>query len=565
MKILCRSIYLLFFISFPLFGNDINLIAQSKTWKLLTQYESLSPKIVLNNFIANLNDPSAFLKANDNSHPQCLHPARFEYLIRRNIISHRAVNCIGLNKWLSNIQISKIKVVLASQFISNPASIMGHTFFKFTDETSPEYTSTAINYAARIPDTTSPLEYAYSGLFGGFMGVFSKSPYYEKVQEYSNIERRDLWEFEVDITREEIVFILKRIWELKFGTKLNYLFATENCSYMLVELINLVRPALPLTENFSTYVIPHETVKVLNKFNLIKSIKFVPSARKELIYNYNELSDNDKEELLQVIVGKKNKKLSRAQLDTYLKYFALERYKNGGKLSLEQTKKRDDALIQRSKEMASNNISLTEPQTPLDSHDPYRLSLYHLKTKSSSNGIIFNPGFHSFMDYSAGFLENSQFDFFTFDINFQKELTLRELTLTHIMNLTSFTKIDYTTSWEFFIKNINKDHCQFMSCEFSQIYFNIGFASQFNYLGIGVDYHVFSTEESILYPTINHKFFYQNSSLKLHLNSFLTYKLEMYHELQIRKYRVLKHLDLEFNLTINDQVDQYLVKAIYDY
>ena len=40
-------------------------------------------------------------------------------------------------------------------------------------------------------------------------------PYYEKIKEYSNLENRDIWEYSLEFTPDEVERMLLHLWELK--------------------------------------------------------------------------------------------------------------------------------------------------------------------------------------------------------------------------------------------------------------------------------------------------------------------------------------------------------------
>ncbi len=95
---------------------------------------------------------------------------------------------------------------------------------------------------------------------GGFPGRFSALPYYVKVQEYSNMESRDLWEYALDFTDAEMARMLANIWELD-QTHFDYYFLSENCSYHLLSLLEVARPSLHLRDAFPVQAIPTDTLK----------------------------------------------------------------------------------------------------------------------------------------------------------------------------------------------------------------------------------------------------------------------------------------------------------------
>ncbi|MBN4053178.1 DUF4105 domain-containing protein [bacterium AH-315-L15] len=50
-----------------------------------------------------------------------------------------------------------------------------------------------------MPDTENALLYVLKGFFGFLKGDFALFPYNVKVQTYSNMESRDLWECELNL------------------------------------------------------------------------------------------------------------------------------------------------------------------------------------------------------------------------------------------------------------------------------------------------------------------------------------------------------------------------------
>ncbi len=117
--------------------------------------------------------------------------------------------------------------------------------------------------------------YVSKGLFGGYRGFFRARPYYERVKKYSNIENRDIWEYQLDFTPDEIEQLVRHVWEVK-GIDFDYYFFRENCAYRLLALLDVVRPGLQLTgeNHFPVYAIPVDTVRALDDKNLIKSRAF---------------------------------------------------------------------------------------------------------------------------------------------------------------------------------------------------------------------------------------------------------------------------------------------------
>ena len=76
-----------------------------------------------------------------------------------------------------------------------------------------------------------------------FRGRFSTMPYYIKVQEYNNLESRDLWEYPLHLTRPQVDLLVRHLWELG-QTSMAYYFFNRNCSYQLLPLLEAAAPDL---------------------------------------------------------------------------------------------------------------------------------------------------------------------------------------------------------------------------------------------------------------------------------------------------------------------------------
>jgi hypothetical protein len=127
----------------------------------------------------------------------------------------------------------------------------GHTLLRVDAKDQDEKTrllAYAINYAANTNETNG-VAFAINGLFGGYPGTFSMMPYYLKVREYSDMENRDVWEYELNLSPDVVDRVLMHVWELG-PIYFDYYFFDENCSYYLLELLEAARPDMNLTGPF---------------------------------------------------------------------------------------------------------------------------------------------------------------------------------------------------------------------------------------------------------------------------------------------------------------------------
>jgi hypothetical protein len=215
--------------------------------------------------------------------PQCRFIARYQWLKQELQFDPARLPpqpCKRFYQWRASLDPHAITLVFPAAYLNNPASMYGHTLLRIDAKDQDEKTrllAYSISYAAGT-DETSGLIFAVRGLFGGYPGVFSITPYYLKVREYSDIENRDVWEYQLTLTPEEIDRLLMHVWELG-PTRFDYYFFDENCAYHLLSLLEVARPGLPLTDRFRWWAIPSDTVRaVTDQPGLLKRVVYRPAS-----------------------------------------------------------------------------------------------------------------------------------------------------------------------------------------------------------------------------------------------------------------------------------------------
>jgi hypothetical protein len=222
-------------------------------------------------------------------HPQCAFIARYHWLRERLEIDDSTLvpqPCERFDAWFEAIDPARVALVFAADYVGNPSSAFGHTLLRLDrpGEDASRLVSYAVNYAAIVGEA-NPVSYAYKGLTGGYPGYFSLLPYYEKVREYNDLESRDLWEYELDITPVEIRRMMMHLWEVG-SVPFDYYFLRENCSFRLLGLLEIARPGTRLTGGFRSHAIPTDTVRaVLEHESLLRAIDYRPSAERRLKHN----------------------------------------------------------------------------------------------------------------------------------------------------------------------------------------------------------------------------------------------------------------------------------------
>ena len=188
-------------------------------------------------------------------------------------------HCPAFEEWRATLDAEGVSLIFPTAYLNSPSSMFGHTFLRLDrrgqneDNVLLAYT---INYAADAVDTNE-LMYAYRGLFGGYAGSVTVRPYYEKVKEYTDWENRDIWEYRLNLTAEEVAQLVRHTWEVQ-PIRFDYFFIGENCSYRLLSLLDVARPGLALRLQFPWRTIPADSVRAIDAAQLTDTTRFRASA-----------------------------------------------------------------------------------------------------------------------------------------------------------------------------------------------------------------------------------------------------------------------------------------------
>jgi hypothetical protein len=226
--------------------------------------------------------------------PQCAFIARYHWLDRQLRFDPKRMArqpCKRFHEWYEALNPNGMTLIFPAASLNNPSSMYGHTLLRVDAKDQDEKTrllAYAINYAANTAETNG-IAFAINGLLGGYPGTFSIMPYYLKVREYNDMENRDVWEYELNLTPGEIDLVLMHAWELG-PAYFDYYFFDENCSYYLLELLEVARPDLDLTSEFKWWAIPSDTVREVVKKGLVRRTAYRPSNATVIRYRLELMS-----------------------------------------------------------------------------------------------------------------------------------------------------------------------------------------------------------------------------------------------------------------------------------
>jgi len=397
-------------------------------------------------------------------HPQCHFPARYIFIKKKfPEMSFKDQTCEDFTWWKNRINAKSISVIFSSYYPGNAASFFGHTFLKLNSKVDNQdsITDFALDFAAAT-DNHNFFIYAVKGLLGGYPGFFSTPTYYEKINQYAHLDSRDLWEYRINLTQAEVDWFVTHVWELKMNTYYDYYFLTENCSYMLLEALDVVRMDQNVSRSYYWYAMPIDTIRRIDQELGIAETNYRPSAKSKLVGQENILNPeqfkiylaywddkesysviNDREVLETIIANYRHKMFveqdpeKKEKINLKLRVILIHRAKLG-----EKTQARAEALL------------LEQKQDPLQSHDSFQLTSGAGQDSWRKNYFLIDWRFaiHGPDNLSYGYPAFSQMEILSLQLKYyakSEKFRLDSLKFIEIMSVNNFRFRDPSFSWGF--------------------------------------------------------------------------------------------------------------------
>lgn len=394
---------------------------------------------------------------------QCMYPRRLKWLKEKldtNDLKIPLRDCPKLNQWLQNVSPQGVALVYSSFYLNNPASMFGHTFLRIIDS-NYSLTDFGVNFAAN-PDTNNMFLYAVKGLTGQFEGKFSLLPYSVKVQEYNNSESRDLYEYELNISPEQTLNMMLSLWEIG-DHYIHYYYIDENCSYLLLALLDTANPDFHFHDKFMFLVNPADTLRIVEEYpNLFKKIYFRPSALHRFKERYSVLNTKEKELFAKIISSKSVENKSELSKESIARVFTAvseyidynERIAGTGEAEKYPLLRQKILLARAELSIVSPplDIKLNETETTENGVHSSRIGTSYNYSTSAKNtfNIEFRPVLHDIYSPEAGYSSEAQIEFAKTIVSYEEKsnsVYLNEFSLLNIISLPSISPPLYPLAW----------------------------------------------------------------------------------------------------------------------
>ncbi len=201
--------------------------------------------------------------------------------------------------------ITSVSLIHVSGYFDNPSSYYGHTLLRLNyAEDMPNQTSldSSISYGAKVTDSESSPLYVINGLFGNYKDRYRRNNHFLHTHNYTNNQIRDVWEYELLLTQQQIQFISEFIWEIN-NARFKYYFLNDNCAHRVSKILELAT-GISISKSHGFWLLPMQVVRSLNRENkkvvlgLIKEEKYHPSLKRVFFNRYKLLSESERKKFL---------------------------------------------------------------------------------------------------------------------------------------------------------------------------------------------------------------------------------------------------------------------------
>jgi hypothetical protein len=441
-------------------AEETELWKEEGWWTLLHYHRTLWGQVV-----SRVDDPRFFIDPRGRTHPRrelratlqaflqppeaeedarsipCRFPARRRWLLQRLELPEELFpegDCAEYLNAVEYLQLESAAMIYPAAYLNSPASMFGHLLLVLDRRGKDRLLSKAVNYAAVVEDSFGPL-FAFKGIFGLYDGVFAILPYYDKVEEYSAVNRRDIWEYPLDLEAEELDRLLRHVWELQELTS-RYFFFKENCAFNLMYPLEAARSELSLTRKFRLSAVPVTLLRELADTGVMSAPVFRASAATRMDHLASLLSGAELVRVKELAGGAAPEESDTAVMlelaSSWVTFSYTER-----ELPPEAYRERVFPLLRARSTRGSVEIPAPPvPVPPHAGHGPRRWMPYAGVETTSGDAVFgfrFRFAYHDGLDDPAGYPAGSSITMFAADVQEQRgEVTLESFTLVDLRSLT---------------------------------------------------------------------------------------------------------------------------------
>lgn len=390
-----------------------------------------------------------------NPKERCRFPARWFYLKNKLNLSERdQLKCDDLLKFETRAPLDNISIIFASENISLPSTMMGHTFIKISGKDSNNLSREhAISFFTNLNEGNF-LSLIVESILIGKRGYYSLSPYQPILNNYVAAEERNIWDYQLSLSSYEKKLIHLHLYELK-DLYFKYYFQSYNCSSLIFNILAVVRPEINRERSF--WDTPLDLIRSIEKLNLIEHTSVNLSSKAKIRAIDQTIKDK---QIRRKIYNKEVKELSfinnkETRILSYNLSKAINDYQyEKREINHDDWKINSTLIVQNFNELDINaKLDLSNYKKPTNIPPDSQISLK--LTKNQNNRFLkfeYIPASHELIDNNLNYLNESSLILFSPGISWnlkEEKLALHSFILYSAESYQPSTKLSPSFSGKF--------------------------------------------------------------------------------------------------------------------
>lgn len=442
-------------------------LASSKTWLALLHYVSNSKSEITDNnfFISSFGQHDAAAELNAN-----LTALIVESQNKRNKFCKRfPARTLWLKQMLKehlppiNVDIPKYKcayLMFAAGYMNSAPSMAGHVFVAFEGEQSRGASRSCFQFAGlESADGLNSTE-ALSSIWGGLEGSYIKTNYSDLTKGYRHLEHRDIWEYSLNLTSNEVELLAAHTIELD-GIRGSFSFFKNNCARKLANFLNVAKPNLCFLNGQPFVISPLSLIRHTYELGLASKYILKPARLNNLRQRMQKLDKTARSLCITLTAPgpAPSKSKTAAQLAKLTKsknllvieaaILRLGIMFNDGRISVEEYSKRLDTILALADDSALLFKSITPPRTgPHMAHKSGVIG-YGIMLNNGTPALKIRGWMHGLLENNIGYSSNSEVVMLEAIMRFEddSEILLDEFTLLRMRSLIPTSDYSSNLSW----------------------------------------------------------------------------------------------------------------------
>lgn len=423
-------------------ANETNLdtTANDPQWQALLHIYEEKP-LITQNFLLSAENFSAknelvkTLQLFQSNHQQtnaCHYIARHYYLSVIKGFKLPAISCPDFQDFTQQVPADHVSILFASENLSQPASIMGHTMMALSDEGFTKQHS--VSFFTELT-SVNPVSLIWDNFITGQPGFFLVQPLQKNIDLYLEKEQRNIWRYQIKLSHEQKMLFLAHLWELKFAS-LDYFFHSHNCATLTLDILRIINPKL--LESRQNWVSPIDVVKAADKQNMLTAPMLYGSSK----WKIRLLSDYVKPISEGIFIDESKPKTVLAGLLSF--ETNAYRYQQGD-ISQTDWFVRNTWLKKQGLSKKRQRINFDNPKNPLHTPDDSQWGIQFVQNNASYNQqtwgkIYWMPASHDLMDDNSQYSSENQLKILQVSARYRtNNLQLDSL---HIYNAESYLNVN---------------------------------------------------------------------------------------------------------------------------